>query len=661
MLMKVIIALAVLFLSLSALATGTINTFAGNGVVTFGGDGGLATEASLRFPGGMAVDEAGNLYIADAVNHRIRKVDRASGIISTVAGNGSAVFSGDGGVATAAGLSLPQDVVLDSEGNFYIADSLRIRLVDKDSGIITTVAGNSFSGFSGDGGSAISASFSNIEGIALDDVGNLYIADSTNNRIRRVDAISGIITTVAGNGLFISGGDGRVATLASLSTPESIAFDSAGNLYIAEKDGHRIRKVDRVSGIISTVAGSGSPGFSGDGGLATAANLSNPSDILVDEDNNLYIVARNNHRIRKVDQASGIISTVAGNGSTGFSGDGGVATNANLDSPEGIARDIKGNIYVTSHSSRVRVIEKVTRNNFDTDADSDLLLRNTVTGLWRLFSFKNLDLNVAGGEGVGLFNNLNFVHQVNADFDGDGDADVLLRRSTDNRWRVFEMQDRTIVSNSSMSLFLNPLWQFQAAFDFDKDGDDDILQRRSDTGQWRIFEIEDLDVVSSTEVFIFKNGEWELKGVADYDGDGDGDVLLRRNTTGQWRLFEIENQALVGNSNIALFNGLQWDYITSGDMDNSGVADILLRRADGSWRLFEIADNAVVDSAPLALFSNLAWQHAQAGDYDGDGDVDILLRRTDNGLWRFFEIEIGRTQNNSQVNIWSNQNFEVQH
>ena len=296
-------------------------------------------------------------------------------------------------------------------------------------------------------------------------------------------------------------------------------------------------------------------------------------------------------------------------------------------------------------------------NDFDTDGDSDVLLRRSDNGVWRLFDFA--DGSVNGSSGLSLFLGDQWVHQANGDFDSDGDVDVLLRRSTDNSWRVFEIEDGAVIGSSTMSLFLNPLWQLEAVHDFDQDGDADILQRRTDTGQWRIFEIEDLNVVGSAEIFMFQNLEWELQEVADYDGDGDGDVLLRRSTTGQWRLFEIENRNLVGHSNISLFNGSPWSYVTSGDMDKDGTAEVVLRNSNGSWRVFDIADRAVTGSGSFNLFSNLLWQHAQTGDYDGDGDMDILLRRTDTGLWRFFEVENRVPQSNSQVNIWSNLNFGV--
>ena len=303
------------------------------------------------------MDGAGNLYIADTSNNRIRKVDTA-GVITTVAGSGTYGFSGDGGAATSARLSFPYGVTPDGAGNLYIADTWnhRIRKVDT-SGNISTVAGSGTAGFGGDGGSATAtAARLNLPGsVVLDALGNLYIADRLNNRIRKVDT-AGVITTVAGSsttGAF--GGDGGAATAGQLNTPAGVALDRSGNLYIADRDNRRIRKVD-TAGVISTVAGTGTLGFSGDGGAATAARLSSPSGVVVDWAGNLYIADQDSHRIRKVDTAGGI-STVAGTGTSGFSGDGGAAVAARLNAPYGVAVDGSGNLYIADGlNNRIRKV-----------------------------------------------------------------------------------------------------------------------------------------------------------------------------------------------------------------------------------------------------------------------------------------------------------------
>ncbi|MBX3163212.1 MAG: T9SS type A sorting domain-containing protein [Bacteroidetes bacterium] len=278
-------------------SNGIITTIAGNGTGGFSGDGGAATAAQLYNPSGVATDAAGNVYIADVDNHRIRKVS-SNGIITTIAGNGGIGFSGDGGAATAAQLNYPQSVAVDGSGNVYIADgyNIRIRKVSSN-GIITTIAGNGTQGFSGDGGAATAAQFWFSMGVATDAVGNVYITDS-NSRIRKVNS-NGIITTIAGNGTGIFSGDGGAATAAGLIQPNGVAVDAAGNVYISDIDS-RIRKVSS-SGIITTIAGNGSGSFSGDGGAATAAQLNYPTSVAVDTVNgNIYIADKDNHRVRKV-------------------------------------------------------------------------------------------------------------------------------------------------------------------------------------------------------------------------------------------------------------------------------------------------------------------------------------------------------------------------
>ena len=333
---------------------GTITTVAGDGTVGFTGDGGPATGASLNSPAGVTADAAGNLYIADFFNHAIRKVD-AGGTITTVADNGIAGFSGDGGPATSAQLSFPDGVAFDAAGNLFIADrnNHRIRKVDAATRIITTVAGDGTAAFAGDGGLATAASLSSPWGVALDAAGNIFIVDNGNDSIRRVDASTGIITTVAGTGTQGFSGDGGPATSAMLNFPTGVAVDTAGNFYIADQANHRVRKVD-TGGTITTVAGTGTAGFSGDGGPATSAMLIFPWGVAVDTAGNLFITDRNNHRIRKVD-TTGTIRTVAGTGTQGFSGDDGPATSADMNFPSGVTLDAAGNIFTSEQgNNRVR-------------------------------------------------------------------------------------------------------------------------------------------------------------------------------------------------------------------------------------------------------------------------------------------------------------------
>ena len=326
--------------------TYTIHTVAGTGTGGYSGDNGQATSAQLAQPSGVAADAAGNLYIADRDNNRVRKV--ANGVITTVAGmgptNSAGTFGGDNGPATSAHLSSPSGVAVDAAGNLYIADTANHRIREVTNGMITTVAGNGTRGFSGDNGPATSAQLNYPSSVAVDSAGNLYITDPYNNRIRMVT--NGVITTVAGNGGGGQGfsGDNGQATSAQLNYPSSIAVDSAGNLYIADTDNERIRKVS--NGVITTVAGNGTYGFSGDNGPATSARLYHPGGVAVDSAGNLYVADSFNNRIRKV--ANGVITTIAGNGigGQGLSGDNGPATSAELYNPTGIAVDSVGDLYI---------------------------------------------------------------------------------------------------------------------------------------------------------------------------------------------------------------------------------------------------------------------------------------------------------------------------
>ena len=390
--------------------SGVATVFAGNGSKGYSGDGGPATSAGLLEPEAVAVDAAGNVYIADFHNERIRRVDR-NGTITTFAGGG-ATYEGDGIPATSSTIFEPDGLAFDSTGNLYFAESAgdRIRKVTPD-GIIHNIgnANGLGAGYSGDAGSASLAQFNAPAGLAVDSKGDLYIADRSNNRVRKIDS-NGIVTTFAGNGQGGYSGDGGLATAASLSLPEALAFDSQGNLYIADWGNHVVRQVtpagvittvagyvtcpptfsgdggpatmasfiapygvavdssgnlyvsdqgDRrvrrvMGGIINTFAGNGVSNFSGDGLQAVEAALDYPADVKADGSGNLYIADSMNHRVRKVTPA-GIITTIAGNGSPGFSGDGGQATSAQLNTPVAVALDASGNVYIVdSLNFRVR-------------------------------------------------------------------------------------------------------------------------------------------------------------------------------------------------------------------------------------------------------------------------------------------------------------------
>jgi uncharacterized protein (TIGR03437 family) len=363
-------------------AQGTITTVAGSRTCCNSNDGIQATAAWLGSVLGIAIDPGGNLYVH--VNQRIRKV-APNGVLSTVAGNGTSGGTGDGGPATSAQIfpNGEAGLAVDAAGNLYISDgnNHRIRKVNT-AGIISTVAGTGAPGYSGDGGPATSAMLNYPEGIALDAAGNLYIADRSNSRVRRVTP-AGVISTIAGNGNSAYSGDGVLPTSTAVDQPQGVTVDAAGNLYISETSSSRVRKVN-AQGIISTVAGltQKTTGFTGDGGPATSATLFGPIGLATDAAGNLYIADNGNGRIRKVD-AAGIITTVAGNGANATNaptGDGGLSTNAALGTPRSLAFDTAGNMYIGGGGGGWSRVRKVSPSNAALTTNPASLTFNYTTG-----------------------------------------------------------------------------------------------------------------------------------------------------------------------------------------------------------------------------------------------------------------------------------------
>jgi sugar lactone lactonase YvrE len=334
-----------------------ISTAVGTGQPGYSGDGGPATEARLNQPFHCCQDRVGNLYVADALNHCVRRVDAASGVITTVAGRGEPGYSGDGGPATAARLHEPYAVLADRAGDLFVVDRLNaaIRRVDAGTGLISTYAGTGEPGRSGDGGPASRARLVEPNAIDFDPAGDLYIADVRDCRIRKVARLTGIVTTVCGTGRLESSGDGGPAMAASIMGARGVAFDRAGNMLVCEREGSRIRRVDARSGTIAAYAGTGERGYAGDGGPAAAAVFDRPKWVHVGADGRVYVVDTENHCVRRIDPATGLVTTVAG-GRRGPDGDGGRPERAAMDRPHGCWLDAAGRLYVAdSENHRVRV------------------------------------------------------------------------------------------------------------------------------------------------------------------------------------------------------------------------------------------------------------------------------------------------------------------
>jgi len=337
-----------------------ITTIAGTGTAGYNGDGILATNAQFNGVQGLALDPAGNIYAADISNNRIRKITISTGIISTIAGTGTGGYNGDGILATAAQINIPSALAFDNNGDLYFTDrsNSRIRKIAMATGIISTVAGTAATGYNGDGILATAAQLNNPNEVSFDASGDMYIADWLNNRVRKVNMSTGIISTIAGTGAAGYNGDGIAATAAQINGPCGITFDNAGNIYIAEYGGARVCKITIGTGLISTIAGTGSFGYNGDGIAATAAQLNGCAYIKFDAAENMFIGDGINNRVREIIKSTGIISTIAGTGTVGYNGDGIPAATAQLNRPFYILFDQpKCNMYIADYyNNRIRLI-----------------------------------------------------------------------------------------------------------------------------------------------------------------------------------------------------------------------------------------------------------------------------------------------------------------
>lgn len=338
----------------------TISTVAGTGQPGDNGANGPALETNIGEPFGVEVGPDGALYITEVRNHRVRRLDLKTGQLITVAGNGKKGYDGDGGPATSASLNEPYEVRFDRAGNMLFVEMRNhlIRRVDKQTGLISTVAGTGKPGFGGDGGPAKQAQFLTPHSIALDADDNIYVADIGNHRIRRIDAKTGIVTSIAGNGKKELPQEGQTALGQPLLGPRALCIDG-GVLWVALREGHSVWKLDLASGKWSHIAGSGKKGYSGDGGSAKTAALNGPKGIAVGPDKNLYVADTENHAIRKIDPRADKIATIAGSGPDheGSAGDGGPATSATLSRPHGICVGPDGTVYIgDTNSHRVRAV-----------------------------------------------------------------------------------------------------------------------------------------------------------------------------------------------------------------------------------------------------------------------------------------------------------------
>ena len=589
-----------------SIATGKIATVVGSGTQGFAGDGGPAPGAQMNEALGATFDAQGNMYVVDYWNHRIRKVSppTLSPAFTTIAGIGVAGYSGDGGSGTLAQVSSPSGVAVDGNGNVYVADysNNRIRRVSGSTGIITTVAGTGLAGFTGEAGPGTAARVNFPMGLAVDGAGNVYIADTFNYRIRKLTVATGIINTIAGNGTAGATGDGGPATAAQLNQPTGVAVDAAGNVFIADYWNHKIRKVAAGTGVITTVAGLGTQAFSGDGGLATIAQLNNPSGVAVDAAGNLYIADYQNVRIRKVTAATGIITTVAGGGAGPCcaSGDGLAATAARFSSPWAIALDPSGNIYIGDIGNyRVR--------------------RVTVsTGL--IFTVAGSGTYAFGGEGgVPTAAQITDPYGVAVAPDGSG---------------TFYVADRDNHRVRKAAL-LPPSETISHGVDVDSDLKSDVVVYRPSTGLW--YALRSATGFTAGSVYsLGAAGDVPVPG--DYDRDGLTDIATWRPTTGVWTVL-LSSSGYAATVTYAF--GIASDVPVPGDYDGDAQTDVAVwRPSSGIWFILRSTTGY---TASWAYQWGAGPDRPVPADYDGDDKTDIAVYRPSSGTWYVLRSSSGFT------------------
>jgi hypothetical protein len=622
----------VLLVSAARIATaGPIATIAGGGS---GGDGIPAREAILDEPRGLAMDAAGNFFFSERARHRVRRVDAATGVITTVAGTGIAGFQGDGGHATLAQLNAPASLALDPAGFLYIGDAgnARIRRVALATGIITTYAGNGVAGSSPDGTPVAQASLAGAT-VAIDVDGDPLIVEYTGGRVRKVSRATGALVTLAGTGMAQpSFTEPTPAMQAALGYPSHGSVCANGDILIATSYGvsAKLLRLSRQTGLVSVVAGL-TGGDGGEGVPASGASLGIPGGLLCEPNGDVLFADAATHRVRRIVAATGLVHTVAGSGTSGFSGDEGPAREARLWGPSGVAVDPRrGIVFADAVNDRVRRVAHVpVRGDVSGEGKAALFWREVPpsggVSWWTMAGA----LPTASSHFVVP---AEWKIAATGDFDGDGKADLLWQRPADGALYLWLLDGLGIASSHDLGSVDGRVWTMAGAADIDGDFRSDLLWRGID-GTLFAWRMSGPAIVEARPIGM-AGPEWVVVALADFDGNGKADVLWRRVTDGATATWHLDGAAVVGGTGLGAADPATWSIAAATDFDGDGHADLLWRSAAGdvlAWRLRAGA----YQSAGYLGNPGASWAVSAVADFDGDGRADIVWRHADGTVYHW--------------------------